>query len=70
MLGSDHWKSDEGGGTFPTCTIIFSKFFACVDIFFKNHPLLEFFFRIFLFFFSLEWMQFAINLILNRKYLK
>jgi hypothetical protein len=33
-----------GGGAFPTCTIIFSKYFACVDNFFLNHPLLEFFF--------------------------
>jgi hypothetical protein len=29
-----------GGGAFPTCTIIFFKFFACVDNFFFNNPFL------------------------------
>jgi hypothetical protein len=33
-----------GGIPFPTCTIIFSKFFACVDNFFFTTPLLEFYF--------------------------
>ena len=32
-----------GGGPFPACTIIFSKFFAVLIFFFYN-PLLEFFF--------------------------
>jgi hypothetical protein len=32
-----------GGGAFPTCTIIFSKFFACVNN--LNNPLLKFFFQ-------------------------
>ena len=27
-----------GGGLFPTCTIIFSKFLACVDYFKPNPP--------------------------------
>ena len=27
-----------GGGPFPTCTITFSKFFACVDYFFFIIP--------------------------------
>ena len=33
-----------GGGTFSTCTNIFSNFWACVDNFFKYNPLLKFFF--------------------------
>jgi hypothetical protein len=33
-----------GGGAFPTCTIIFSQFFACVDNFFFKSSLARIFF--------------------------